>query len=482
MVLQNVSNAIESSYLKWVVVFFLAAVFLMGGGARGDIQSLAILRPLAVLCLGIALWGITREQFAAMKVPLLLGAMLPLLMLLQLIPLPPGVWTSLPGRELYVRAAELAGIEQPWRPISLVPYRTWNSFFACLVPIAALFLVARLSRESRFSLLPILIGFGILSGLLGLAQTIGSPQGPLYLYEITNNGSAVGLFANRNHQAALLACLFPMLSVYASIDDQSPDRMRLKTIVCAGAALFVLPLLLVTGSRAGLVLGLIGLLAAGLLYRRPRALQSKRRPRRRVDLRYVVGGLVVLVLGGMTALLSRAQAIERLLMKDETEELRIQLLEPIWEMIRAYFPLGTGFGVFPDVYKVHEPADLLSTAYVNHAHNDLLEFVLEGGLPGAVILFLGLMAWVTGVSRLRIPPGTVTRTVLFGRLGAAIIMILAVASIVDYPLRVPSLSVLFVIAMIWMALAARSSISHEKRAMMPDAAQWPAEKLGARGL
>src|SRR3546814_18783044 len=72
-----------------------------------------------------------------------------------------------------------------------------------------------------------------MSGGLGLAQVIGPRDGPLYLYEITNNGSAVGLFANRNHQAALLACLFPMLAVYASIDHPSAERMRLKFALCA---------------------------------------------------------------------------------------------------------------------------------------------------------------------------------------------------------------------------------------------------------
>lgn len=454
-------RTIRASYILGLTAFFLVAVFFLGGGARGDIQSLVILRPLAVVFIGLALWRMTGEQLISVRIPLLLAAMVLLLMILQLIPLPPAIWSDLSGRGLYAQGALLAGIEQPWRPLSLVPYRTWNSLFACLVPIAAILLAARLSREQRFALLPILIGLGLLSGVLGLAQIVGPRNGPLYFYEITNTGSAVGLFSNRNHQAALLACLFPMLSVYASIDHHSSERSRLKTALCGAAALFILPLLLVTGSRAGLVLGLIGLLAAALLYRRPWPHRSKARSLARFDFRYLIGGFAVIVLGGTTALLSRARAVERLLMKDDTEELRIQLLEPIWEMIRTYFPFGIGFGTFPDVYKVHEPFDLLSTAYINHAHNDLLEFVLEGGLPAVAILFMGVMAWVIGVARLRAPQGGVSRTILFGRLGAAIIMILGIASIVDYPLRVPSLSVLFVIAMIWMAFGGRSSISRE---------------------
>src|SRR3546814_15182667 len=66
-----------------------------------------------------------------------------------------------------------------------------------------------------------------------------------------------------------------MLAVYASIDHPSAERMRLKFALCASVALFILPLLLVTGSRAGLVLGVIGLFAGALLYRHPRRRQPK---------------------------------------------------------------------------------------------------------------------------------------------------------------------------------------------------------------
>lgn len=437
----------------WVTAFFLAAVFLLGGGSRDDIQSLVILRPLAAVCMGIAIWGLTREQLHAARKPLILAALIPSIMILQLIALPPEIWTSLSGRKLYALAAPLAGIEQPWRPISLVPYRTWNSLFAWLIPIATILLVARLNPEQRFTLLPVLIGLGLISGILGLAQVIGPSDGPLYLYAITNHGSAVGLFANRNHEAAMLACLFPMLAVYASYRSRSVKGTYMKSLLCAGAALFILPLLLVTGSRAGLVLGIIGLLAGALLYQRPQR-QPKMISRRRLDVRYLVG-FAVLALAGLTVLLSRAEAIDRLLMKDDSEDLRIQLLNPLWEMIATYFPVGIGFGTFPDVYKIHEPFKLLSVSYVNHAHSDLLELILEGGIAAGAVLLIGVAFWMLGAARLRADDDWGRGTSL-GRLGAAIILILAIASIVDYPLRVPSISAVFAVAVMWMAFGIKS--------------------------
>lgn len=463
------SRSFHASYPFWVTLFFLAAVFLMGGGSRGDIQSLVVLRPLAAICIGIALWSVTKDQLAAIRVPLLLALLLPLVMLIQLIPLPPALWTSLPGHELYAMAAPLAGIEQPWRPISLVPYRTWNSLFGWLVPIAVLLLAARLDKEQRFALLPILIGLGFISGIIGLSQAIGPANGLLYFYEVTNYGSAVGLFSNRNHQAALLACLFPMLAVYASIDHPSVTRVRLATLLCGVAAMFILPLLLVTGSRAGLVLGLIGLVAGALLYRRPAQISRKGRSKRARSLGLAVAGGAVTLLIGMTVLASRAQSLQRLLASDQTEELRIQLLVPMWEMISTYFPMGIGFGAFPDVYKVHEPFELLSTKYVNHAHNDLLELILEGGLASGFILAAGVIIWFMGALRLRLAGGgRITRTILFGRLGATIILILGLASIVDYPLRVPTISAVFALATIWMSFGIRSLIGSVAEDSVPD--------------
>ena len=52
-----------------------------------------------------------------LKVPAMLLAMAIALVGLQLVPLPPALWTALPGREGLATAAQLAGFPQPWRPL-----------------------------------------------------------------------------------------------------------------------------------------------------------------------------------------------------------------------------------------------------------------------------------------------------------------------------------------------------------------------------
>src|SRR4029453_6182072 len=58
------------------------------------------------------------------------------------------------------------------------------------------------------------------------------------------------------------------------------------------------------------------------------------------------------------------------------------------EAAKAYMPIGSGLGSFVPVYPLFETAqDTLSNRFANHAHNDILEFWLEGG-----IFSLALMA------------------------------------------------------------------------------------------
>jgi O-antigen ligase len=121
----------------------------------------------------------------------------------------------------------------------------------------------------------------------------------------------------------------------------------------------------------------------------------------------------------------------------------------MFEMIKAYWPLGTGMGSFEIVYRLHEPAELLSPQYMNHAHNDWLELILTGGLPAAALMGFAIVAWGTKVLRNE-RAGDADLFAPLRRAGAAILLILSLASISDYPLRTPFLLTLFAIAVVWM--------------------------------
>lgn len=435
----------------WALMVFLALTFVTGGASRGDVQSLIILRPAAVIFCGIALLSLTWNHVQAYRFLFGMAAAIFILVAVHLVPMPHTIWGALPGREIITQIDSVAKLGETWRPIAMVPSAAWNAFYSLFVPLAVLLLGVQLNREDRFKLLVILLGLGLISGFLGLLQAIGDPQGSLYLYNITNNGSAVGLFSNRNHQAILLAMLFPILAVYACAGVKSEEQVRVRGYLALAAGAALVPLLLVTGSRAGLIVGAIGLASTVLLYRKPTISTPKKRKGNKLDLRWLLGSFVLLCLVALTVIMSRAEALQRISATDQTEDLRFKVWGPIAEMAWKYFPFGSGAGSFVEVYKIDEPYALLEPTYLNHAHNDWLEVYMTLGLPGLIIVAATIYITAkTAWPAFRAQAGE-GRDIPYKRLGAVMITIIGIGSIGDYPLRTPTLACVFVIAALWMA-------------------------------
>src|SRR3546814_6135951 len=87
-----------------------------------------------------------------------------LLVLLQLVPLPPAIWTALPGRDVLLGA--LPG-EAVWRPGSIVPSATINAASSLIVPFVTFTLVSALRDEEKAWLPTILLVVIFLSMLVG---------------------------------------------------------------------------------------------------------------------------------------------------------------------------------------------------------------------------------------------------------------------------------------------------------------------------
>jgi O-antigen ligase len=436
-----------------VLAAWLVMVFLLGGGSRADIASLMILRPASVLVLAYGLAGLKAGHVRANRFLFAMAAAWIVLMLLHLLPLPPTVWRALPGRGIIEEVDRAAGLGDVWRPLTMVPHATRNALWAMIAPLAVLVLGARLDARQRFRLLPLILALGLFSALLAVLQILGDPRGPLYFYHITNHGSAVGLFANRNHQAIFLATLLPMLAVWAKMRSKGERptaqarRWAYRTPIMAGAcvlvALLVILLILVTGSRAGMIMALVALLLLPFVLAGGRDELSSRW---RVTAWLLPLGVVALV--GATVLLDRALAVERLISSQTAEDMRIRILPTLLRMIGTYAPWGSGFGTFEQVYKLHEPDGLLATFYMNHAHNDWLELALTGGVPALVLVAIAVAAFLLALVR-QAGAAAGGEAVRFTRLGLGIVLIFGLASLSDYPLRVPSLACLAIVAALW---------------------------------
>ncbi|RYF06717.1 MAG: hypothetical protein EOO77_26515, partial [Oxalobacteraceae bacterium] len=78
---------------------FLFLVTFTGGASRIDTQSLVILKPVAVVACAFALITLRPSHIVPYKWLFVGFGFVFLLSFVQLIPLPPLIWQSLPGRE-----------------------------------------------------------------------------------------------------------------------------------------------------------------------------------------------------------------------------------------------------------------------------------------------------------------------------------------------------------------------------------------------
>ncbi len=444
-------------------VFFLTALIgLCGGASRDDVAINPVVQLLGVILIFLVMMSRRRAvSRGEMRAWLTLVLLLALWIALQLVPLPPALWSRIPANAVYIPQARAIGIQQPWRPISLSPMNTWLSLVGMTVPIGLVLGWNSLDgHQVRFGrmLLTFLL---MISILLGLAQISGGIGSGLYLFENGSPGFPAGLFANRNHQAAALAMAFPLMAI--TIVEARIKRRRVITTIVASCAVacVILPMLLVNGSRAGLVLAMLDiLLSAGLIatYRLPGRLPASGQERL-----LAVGAIAIpFVVVAIVVLLGRAAAIERLTRLSVEDDQRYRQAAIVLEMIRTHFPFGAGYGSFPDVFRVYEPFESLKVSYFNHAHNDVFELAFEGGLPSIILAICAAVifirqSWIVWTTKDR------GRSILHARAAGIMIVTLLAASISDYPLRAPTIQVFAVVALAWLA----SGVAHLKSGRAP---------------
>lgn len=426
----------------FLLSIWLAIIFALGGSSRPDAPNLPLLRVLAI---GVTMFGaaeLNGTQIRAYRGTLAFWFAMLLLAVTHLIPLPPAVWMSLPGRHLISEVDSAAGLGLVWRPLSMDPRWTWNALWSLFVPLSVMLQAIQLDREGRVFTLKVLVVIGVSSALWGIGQILGPNQNALYIYPVTNHGTPVGFFANRNHHAVFLACCVPLAFVWLrdlSAGRASNSSARYLRLAAGLSVIALLGLIvLVSGSRSGLLTFTAGLLLS-LIWLSP-FLMRHAGPRGRIagSWKAALSFLLCMVALAVIAIeKDRALAIYRLAGDNADTDLRVRILPTVFEMIERYMPFGSGLGTFETVYLIDEPDSLLVPSYTNHVHNDWLELIATAGIPGIALFLWAIMTWCLALWRQRGPVATgVERDALVAAL--IIGLILAVASLSDYLLRVPS--------------------------------------------
>jgi hypothetical protein len=160
-----------------LAVCLIVMLALLGGSSRADAMSVIILRPLSAVFLAVALLRMTPAHLRAHRALWMFAAAAIICIFIQLVPLPPSLWQALPGREPLIEIARATGTDQIWRPITMVPWTTWNAAYSLLPILAMLALLTTLGRETDRLILFLIAGVAVASGSLGFLQAISERNG-----------------------------------------------------------------------------------------------------------------------------------------------------------------------------------------------------------------------------------------------------------------------------------------------------------------
>ncbi|HSI55575.1 MAG TPA: O-antigen ligase family protein [Ramlibacter sp.] len=425
----------------------LLAAPLMRGGNR-----FVALIPLEILALFViaTLWaGFVLEPRGSHRaaprpsralIVLLLGPLW--VALVQLTPIPFDWWLRQPGRAIYGETLAAAGIATPaWLSLSVSPAATAASLLAGLPLVATFLLGWRASLGQLRFLLWLVVGMAFAQVALGLGQISGGEHSALF-FGVLSFGPPVGTFANRNHYANYIAMA---LAVYVWLyyegrrsvrrhpgSSRSSFSGRHATALWVFGALVLVLGILMSRSRGatffGLTMALCGLSVAAL------RLNGGSR-----GLRYAVPVALALLLGagaliGFDAVVSRMSSAQLA----SSAGFRGELVRSTFAGAVEFLPWGSGWGTYDLAFQRFLPAQI--AAYPNHAHQDYVQFLFEGGILflvlGACFLWLaGHRAWaLVRMARHERLDRDAMAAVLCG-LG---LLGLLMHSLVDFNLRIPA--------------------------------------------
>ena len=415
---QRIPSLLVAGYVLLCIVF--------GGSAQSAWTNLG-LQLGGIALIAWAAVAPSGDRQASWPVNLLLSCAL-LLVLLQLVPLPAGLWTKLPGKEAIASGLVSLGYPLPPMPISAVPYDSVLTLFMAVPAIAVFIATERLSASPRAIALAVIVGM-VASIFVGALQVAGGPKSTAYFYEIHNPG-AIGFFANQNHMAALLLVGIPMA---AALMVSAESKRKISALARYGLGITVLALIILgmalNESRAALGLCLPVLLASATLFP---ALVRWRGPAVLLSIAVLLLGVAIIMNNPITSADAGPDS-------PGTGVGRSEIWSTTAKAAAETFPFGTGLGSFQSVYHLHENPGAVTRSYVNHAHNDYLELALELG-AGGILLIIGFLGWwaVTAVRVWRS-----THSTPFGRAATIATGAILAHSFVDFPLRTAAISTIF---------------------------------------
>ncbi len=355
---------------------------------------------------------------------------------------------------------------RPGRTISLYPGAT-RAELVRLLAVAVLFLAVRNNCAGAAPLRRLALALllnGALLSVFAFAELVSSKPGTLYWkFPVLNR--PFGPFICRNHFPFYISMCFGLggaflwanrgASAEAKAHSRSHDsarpgqpalpwRYQIGALLQDPFALWVgLGLALMLAAVVGSLSrgGVIGLLVAAVVCFALRAGRPGRGWRLGLGLYVGVGALAILAWFGLAPVQARLATVWS---GEALEEGRGLLWYDMLAAVRQFPLWGAGYGTFPYLEPMFRRAPERAAEVWEHAHNDYLEALVEGGplclllaLVGLALVYRG--GWRALNHRRGRPEGALALGALFG------VTAVAAHSFVDYGLHIPAVAALFAV-------------------------------------
>jgi O-antigen ligase len=340
-------------------------------------------------------------------------------------------------------AAHGITLPQVWAILPSATAEAWllSAGYGCLYLLTILTCKGEPERQ-RMVLITLVIS-GTLQALYGSLMVLSGIEWGFLQAKQHYLHVATGTFVNRNHLAGYIelsgaAALGLILSELGRRAHRSGWRQRLQDLIVllfsrklrVRLALVIMAIALVmTHSRSGNLAFVAALGSCGMLY-------VVLRHRDQAFRAFLVISSILLV---DLLVVTQWYGLDRLAERIEQTEIeangRARILEASPPMIETYWRTGSGLGSFATAFAPFNPG--AASEYFVHAHNDYLQFLVETGVPGLVLLaiFVGAHG-LHAVRLLALRRSRVAAAVGFSALMA--ITAIAMHSVTDFNLQIPA--------------------------------------------
>jgi O-antigen ligase len=324
--------------------------------------------------------------------------------ILQLVPLPPALIHALSPAAAVVDRAIHFDSRTGWRPLSLNPPETAIALLVDVLALAVFWIVRDVvAGDGMRTLVRTMLGVGLVVSVAAIVgAAIRSPASHLVygLFEPTDPAARpYGPFVNRNEMAMWVLLALPLIVGYAAARIRRRSQSGLQivdatTVWFAGGAGVLTAALVLSLSRSGIIAA-----AAEALVGVALSLNAAER-RSHVALAAVgIGAGVIVIALAMPRTSELIGRFDRTLTIKGADG-RTAIWRDTRAMIRDFQWTGVGVGAYPTGMLVYQQGSRLF--FNNHAHDQYLQVIAEGGALVAVPLAVAACAFALLVAaRLR---------------------------------------------------------------------------------